>query len=446
MKRYSFFVFCKGVTRANQINAFVLLGIIILMLSHRTLYAQSTIDLSKPVGSPKGSGGASGTGGATYSIPIETLSGTNGLEPSISLNYNSQGGDGNFGWGWSLSSLSAITRAGKSNYYNGTNAPVSWTNTNDAFVLDGQRLFVTSGSNGGSGAVYGTENENFNKIESFGGYETMGPVYFRVTAKNGTVMEYGNAPDARMTADNGQNNNMVWLLNRVTDINGNYEEFHYSVNNADRNFALTEIDYTGNTAQGIQPYNKVKFTYLVKTNWQTQKSFQSGASVTTPFLLSTISVLNSSGINIKQYQCTYSALHNQYFLQSFIETGADGTGLNPLTFSYGSNLAAADVAISPQHPGFTLNNSFTGDITGDGKQDLVVGYYKYDNNGWPYYTNYAVFNDFTQYAGSAGMAQAYNCNITPSSGETQIKTASNYYNFLTFDYDGDSKQDVLRIN
>ena len=50
MKRYSFFVFCKGVTRANQINAFVLLGIIILMLSHRTLYAQSTIDLSKPVG------------------------------------------------------------------------------------------------------------------------------------------------------------------------------------------------------------------------------------------------------------------------------------------------------------------------------------------------------------------------------------------------------------
>src|SRR5882757_4343822 len=143
---------------------------VLFTLTFTSLSAQ-TIDLSKPTGTPKGVGAQNGSGGVTYTIPIEVTPGINGLMPGINLVYNSQGGDGNFGYGWSLSALSTITRAGKSNYYNGINAPISWTNTNDAFVLDGQRLFVTSGVYGANGSTYGTENENFTKIVSVGGYD-----------------------------------------------------------------------------------------------------------------------------------------------------------------------------------------------------------------------------------------------------------------------------------
>ncbi len=54
---------------------------------------------------------------------------------------------------------------------------------------------------------------------------------------------------------------MVWFLNRVTDINGNYRRYVYTINGTDRTYALAEIQYTGNVAAGLAPYNKIVFTW-----------------------------------------------------------------------------------------------------------------------------------------------------------------------------------------
>ena len=436
--------------RKLPLNAatFSVLVAIVFAFNFPLLHAQ-VIDLSKPVGSPKGSGGPNGSGGVTYTIPIEVPAGVNGMQPNVSLVYNSQAGISNFGWGWNLSALSMITRTGRSNYYNDVNSPVSYTNSLDAFVLDGQRLFVTSGTNGANGAVYGTENEQFNKIESFGGNETTGPAWFRVTLKNGTKMEYGNATNSKLLTDNGSST-MVWMLNRITDINGNYQDFKYAVNNTDRNFVLTEIAYTGNTAKGVTPQDKIQFAYTVNPTWQNQVSYVSGASIITPFLLSTIKVIHSDdiGTTIKTYTCSYTTLNKQYFLESFTETAYNGWSLNPLTFSYGSNLSAADVNISPSYNNlFPYNNVYSGELTGDGKQDLVAVYSSIDNNNNRHDSVYYVLDNFNDFE-TPGVSIAYSYAVPYNylDRASQIQRPSNSFSFLTTDYDGDSKQDVLMMN
>lgn len=431
-------------TNKPMLLKFSCLFTLILGFLNSPTYSQA-IDLSKPVGTTQGQAGVSATGGVSYVIPIDVLKGTNGIEPKINLMYNSQGGESIAGFGWSLSALSIITRQGNRQYYNGKNTPVNYTNSNDAFLLDGQHLFPVNGNNGDNGTVYGTENESFSKIESFGGSTTNGPDWFKVTTKNGMVLEYGTDNSCKLYTDNWQSI-LFWLLKRVTDKNGNYYEYTYSLNNADRNFALTEINYTGNINTGQPTYNKIEFTYTVLSNWQNRKIFEAGASIASPFLLNQINIKNESGSTVKSYQCSYTTNRNQSFLSSFSETGSDGSVLNPLTFQYGSNTNASDVTISSNFTGFDPNSAYTtyaGDLTGDGTQDLIAAKYYMDNNGIPHYWSYDVYDDFN----SGGQYHwNYTHNITYN-GATQVQGSSNgYYNFLTYDYDGDSKQDVLMIN
>ena len=429
-------------------KTYIAFSLIVLFMFSVNLSDGQTIDLSKPVGSTKMVGGANSTGGVSYSIPINVLPGTKGLQPNLSLNYSSQNRDGIAGWGWNIGGYSIITRAGKSNYYNGIAKPISYTNTNDAFVLDGQRLFATSGNNGADGTVYGLENENYSKVESFGGTETSGPDWFKVTTKEGKVLEFGHAADTKLLSDNSASS-MIWLLNKITDRNGNYILFKYWVDQTNRAFALTEVDYTGNTTNGVLPSYKINLVYTVKGNWESTRVFQTGMSITYPYLLDNISIINSSGMTVKSYQTGYTILRNQNFLTSFTEKGADGTSLNPLRFDYGSDLTATDVAISDNYGAYNYNNVYTGDVDGDGKDDIVAAYYHLDNNNIPHYSSYWVLGDYITTPLGPGVSPIYNYKFSDSANNAvaqQIKSPGGYYNFLTMDYDGDTKKDVLLSN
>jgi len=97
--------------RKNYLLSFLIVFNTVLAVaqnvSYTSLYDNAAFDgrailQTLPVGSTPGAGNVSGNGGASYSIPIAVPPGTNGIVPSVSIEYNSQGGSGIAGMGWNI--------------------------------------------------------------------------------------------------------------------------------------------------------------------------------------------------------------------------------------------------------------------------------------------------------------------------------------------------------
>jgi Salmonella virulence plasmid 65kDa B protein/FG-GAP-like repeat len=203
------------------------------------------------------------SGAATYTVPIQVPLGINDMEPELALNYNSQGGNGLMGMGWSLSGLSSISRCPKTVVQDGVRSVVDFS-PSDRFCLDGQRLMrvdAMGASNTTTNAdsvyatadsEYRTENDVFSKIVflGFGGG-------FQVKTKSGLVMEYGFTADSRVWFS-GNPTSHVWALSKVTDVSGNFMTISY-VDPSNADFRVSQINYTGNGAHS--PVNKVMFDY-----------------------------------------------------------------------------------------------------------------------------------------------------------------------------------------
>ncbi len=100
------------------------------------------------------SGNAGVVGGqASYHIPIALPPGRNGVQPAVSLGYNSQNGNGIVGMGWSLNAGGAISRCAPTYAQDGFTQSVTFTNK-DRYCLNGQRLILVDG-------VYRTEMDSF---------------------------------------------------------------------------------------------------------------------------------------------------------------------------------------------------------------------------------------------------------------------------------------------
>ena len=344
------------------------------------VYGGNEIDDNCVVGSIPGTIDFGVTGAANYSIDVHLPQALGGMIPKLSIVYNSQGTDGLLGWSWDLLGLSSIERVGQTEYHDGKVTGVGYAN--DRYIFDGQRLMSV-----GNGE-YKTEVDNFDKIVSYN-ESVKGPDYFIVWKSDGTVWEYGVTEDSKVEPQRNNTVVLKWLLNKITDRNGNSIVYNYYENNATGESYIKSIEYTSNEKAKVLPAYSVEFKYDEKVD--ARLSYVQGSQVLNAKILSKIEVHNNySGKKIIEYSLGYyepGYYDNNYYLHyrlNSIELVIDGVKVNPTKIIWNSKdkmSAYKSVGFKQYELDKNIFNkaSFVGDFNGDGFSDVLLVPYKIKN-------------------------------------------------------------------
>jgi len=334
-------------------------------------------------GVTKGSFAVSPSGAATYTIPIEVPPGISGLQPELALTYNSQGGNGLLGMGWSLSGLSVISRCPKTYALDGEKVGVKLDAT-DRYCLNGQRLMVVNGmAYGTNGAEYRTEIDSFAKITSLGtGENNDGPDHFIVQTKAGRIIEFGNTPDSNVNVtiqSSGLERTLLWAVNKVSDTVGNELTISY-IEEADiGHFRVSRMDYGNGNLSVRFEYPRDSDPTAVRDDLIS--GYIAGALYTTPTLLTNVSTYIDENV-VRDYRLEYetaSEVTGRLRLVSMVECSyveLPNTCKTPIMFEWqeGENTFSNPIQQYPTPWNFGFSSAWetiTGDFNGDGKTDYA---------------------------------------------------------------------------
>ncbi len=301
------------------------------------------------------------SGAAITSIPIIVPPGRKGIEPKLSLVYNSGSGNGWVGMGWSLG-IGAIQRNAK----RGVNY-----NANDYLIsINGSISELMPRNDWGSnffGAKIESAFSRYYRNMVSGGWEKMG--------KDGTKYYFGSSSASRQDNPNNSSQIFKWCLDRIEDTNGNYIDITYM---KDRGAIYPdEIKYTGNTA-GLPPSNTVKFILESAVRTDAYEVFNAHYSVTTAYRLKTIEVYGSGALTSSyELRYQYSAGTGRSLLGDVIQYGSNGGEFLTSTFKYlpiNRNFNYAtwsqnNFGISPD------SVLMVGDFNGDGRSDAAFPFF-----------------------------------------------------------------------
>ena len=281
------------------------------------------------------------SGAAAFSLPLEVPSGTRGLQPDLSLSYNShsaRGRPGVLGSGWSLSQ--SYIQRNANNTFSST--------TDDYFELyfgGGPQKLVYSPEDG----RYHTQIESFLWIKKETGSNNDKGEYWTIKTKDGTAYRFGFNKDSETVA-NKYNYVWRWNLDLVRDTFGNSIFYSYKENPFPDDLGavyLDEISYNqkkynlvpfGFSMQSVsQAPKKVSFVYENEDRPDMWKAYDNGNLLSESRRLKEISITVNSNL-VRKYSFSFGKfkfINGVTYLESITETGSDGTSKLPATrFSY----------------------------------------------------------------------------------------------------------------
>lgn len=323
-------------------------------------------------------------GEAIASVKLNLPKGTF-VQPSLSIDYNSQAGNGLLGMGMILSgSVQAITRIAPTLEQDGFTRGISFDQVTDRYALNGERLKATFPYNSidnylqySNSGEFKTEQESFNRVIPHVTYHTgYGWLAdsFTVYTKDGLMMEFGFTPDSKIEAPGTTDKVYAWLLNKVYDRNGNYYTVSYTEDNANGEYRVAQILYTGNTTKAVVPYNRISFVYADRPDVVTK--YVAGYGFKTTKLLSEILVFDHEQM-YRDYKLSYVSEGITTKLIKIDEIGTDGkTALKPVSFEW-QNAGGLQVNFTKPGSGNWTGHgegntsNILGDFNGDGKTDIA---------------------------------------------------------------------------
>ncbi|MEM7037392.1 MAG: FG-GAP-like repeat-containing protein, partial [Bacteroidota bacterium] len=426
-------------------------------------------------------------GAALYQIPIKVVDGVNGMQPNLSVSYNSSAGNGPLGIGFQLNGLSEIQRVQPNYVTDGMNDAIDFDN-NDRFALDGMRLMRINGTkDGGNGVSYRKEIDDFTLVTSYGTAGN-GPQRFLIKYGDGRIAEFGYTADSRVEAP-GKSDVVRWRINRLRDPFGNYMDFEYYENNFSRESIIKKISYGGHLHTGGGHFASVTFDRVGRPTDERIPTWSGGARQVMNHRITAIRCLY---YNAQEHRYTFNYANSGAIRTSRItqmqECGTAGACHPPITFSWGNMQEDGRFFIRGGFPmsGYNLSaNNYkwlNGDFNGDGKTDMVhikssgkLSVWMSDGDGtftvhgnWPatsYNFSYPnnTYNikvgdfdgdgldDLVHFRSPTALKVflskgngtfAYTPTFTFGSGGTD---ANNHYNYRLGDFNGDGRMDLIQF-
>ena len=342
------------------------------------------------------------TGEATYSYPLDLSPGTNGLKPSVSLEYNSHSTGqrpGMLGTGWSMNENYIIRDINKT----------IDTILDDSFklVLNGKMHDLVYSP---AEARYHTKIESFLHINwSLGGNNTYG-VYWTVKDKDGTTYRFGYHGYSDLISNLGSYT-VRWSLDQITDTHGNNIYYTY-VENPNANdlgaVYLDKIEYNNDKIRLID------FVYESTDRPDAWTVYSQGNKIKETRRLKEVQVLAYNEL-VKKYVLNYQTLDlsSRSFLSSITLYGKDNsTSQSPVKFGYQNVTINWDLddSYTTPIPFEATDGSDDGvrfvDLNRDGLIDLIKSRngvrssYINNGNGWTQNNNWNVPLDFINSAGN----------------------------------------------
>jgi len=350
---------------------------------------------------------ASNTGDARLSYPIEVPPGRQGMQPQLTVQYNSSGSNGWMGMGWDvpMQAVTIDTRFGVPRYDGGLET--------ETYMLSGEML--TPVAHRGDlvartpDKVFHARIEGqFRRIIRRG---TLPSNYtWEVTDKNGMKYLYGATDPATETLTDASGNIFLWALCQIIDPNGNSVRYHYERVNDNgvpggivpgSNIYLRRITYTGSGAiEGPYEVSLIRDrnpSLNEPRRIDVQIDARGGFKRVTAELLRRIDV-SLNGQLIRRYEFRYNenpygdgrpdTAFNKTLLTSIGQFAADGATLfNKHTFTYNDEArdtagnyrgfaGATDWGIGSDGVGLSLLGQGTASAIG-GSQSLSAGGHLY---------------------------------------------------------------------
>jgi Salmonella virulence plasmid 65kDa B protein/FG-GAP-like repeat len=295
-------------------------------------------------GRVSGEATVSSAGAFVYELPIPVPAGIDGLQPTLSIQYDSQSGNGLLGKSFTLAGLSSVQRCPRLKRQDGDPRPVSLTSA-DRFCLDGKRLVLdgTAVSYGANGAVYRTEIDEFSKVTS-GGVLGSGPQQFTVQTKFGLTHKYGVTTDSRLmlgkpnATGSAPTAAFLWSINETADLIGNTIAYQYLPDAGDGSQYIDKVTYNGGKSS-------IRFSY--ESDSAPIRRFIGGGMHSRTKLVNKIQTYSVSSTGTEQLVAEYRLAYlygdlkggqtngSVAMLNTITQCGSDGaTCMSPITFEW----------------------------------------------------------------------------------------------------------------